>query len=184
MSSYSNPNAEVMAINFSMERLADQVVHAETLNPIYKETRGPSGAEIKVNMQWLYSRSKFYTDIIDLTDKELKTHSLSKADAEENLRLLYLMTPSTAKIAPVKVNFASVARFNEMTPKVTSSEPTLGASAKGSTQAGKASMSMCMLIVVLAIFSSLIKAQFLDVRFGQADVHRPRHRQLCALGDA
>ena len=152
-----------MVLSYNMDRLSDQVAHSETLKPIYKETKGPSDASINVNMQWVYSRSKFYTDIIDLTDKELKTHTQNKTSAEDNLRLLYLMTPSTAKIAPAKVNFASVARFNEMAPKVTSSEPTLGAAAKGNSQAGKASMSMCMLIVVLAIISSLIKAQFLDV---------------------
>ena len=123
----------------------------------------PSNAFVNCNLQWVYSKSKFYTNIIDLIDKDIKRDNQVKADSEENLRALYGLFPSTSLLLPRPVNFASVARFKDLSPMMVSNEPTLGRATKGTSKYSKLLMYAFYGLFLLALVGCIIKAQFLDV---------------------
>lgn len=114
-------------------------------------------------MQWLYSRAKFYSNIIDMLDRELKTSGDSKKDSEENLRALYALFPSTANLLPRQVNFASLDRFNDFSPVVSQTEPTLGKTSKGMSPWLTPLMYLCFFYLLASLATSFYKSQFLDV---------------------
>lgn len=152
-----------MARSYPLEKLSDQIAHNETITFNFIDKGTPSSAELQVVLQWVHSKSLFYTDIIDMTDKELKKNRQLRQSDEDKLKDLYGVTPSTARIMPVKVNFASVTRFEEIQPKLSGNEATLGGAIKGNSASGKASMTISMILVVVSLLTSLIKPQFIDV---------------------
>jgi hypothetical protein len=164
-----NPSMPILETTYPIDRLSDQVVRSENLQFQFTDGGGPSSAIINCSMQWLYSRAKFYTNIIDMLDRELKTSNESKKDAEDNLRALYSLFPSTANVLPRQVNFASVDRFNDFSPIVSRTEPTLGKTTKGMSPWVKPLMYLCYIFLVLAIATCLYKNQFLDVVMVDSD---------------
>jgi hypothetical protein len=162
VSSYSNPLLPIMEISYPLERLSDQIAHSETLTLQFMDGTA-SNATVNCNMQWLYSRSKFYTNIIDLLDKEIQRDTQDKKAAEEGLRGLYMLFPTFNAVLPRNVNYATMGRFNDLQPKVASNEPTLGRAAKGTSTYARPIMYLSFAIFILAMLCCFIKAQFLDV---------------------
>jgi hypothetical protein len=155
----------IMEASIPLEKFAEQIVKNETVK-LYYSTGGMNTASpgsLNCSFHWLYSRSKFYTNIIDLLDKELKKDTEAKKDSEENLRALYSLFPATSQYMPKQVNFASVARFNDFSPMVSKTEPTLGQATKGTSQWAKSIMYLCYFLMIIAILACFMKAQFLDV---------------------
>lgn len=163
VSSYNNPTVPIMEVPYPLDRLADQLAHPEAIRLNYTDGT-TSNAVVNCNLQWVYSKTKFYTNIIDLIDKDIKRDNQVKADSEENLRALYGLFPSTSLLLPRPVNFASVARFKDLSPITVSNEPTLGRATKGTSKYSKALMYAFFALFILALVGCIIKAQFLDVR--------------------
>jgi hypothetical protein len=153
----------ILETSYPIERLADQLVKNEPLRFHFTDGSATSEAVINCSMQWLYSRAKFYTNIIDMLDRELKTNNEAKKDSEENLRALYGLFPSTTSMLPRQVNFASLDRFNDFSPVVSQTEPTLGKTSKGMSPWLSPLMYLCFLYLILSLMTSLYKTQFLDV---------------------
>lgn len=154
-----------MEASIPLEKFSEQIVKNETVK-LYYTTGGANTASpgsLNCSFHWLYSRGKFYTNIIDLLDRELKKDTEAKKDSEENLRALYSLFPATTQYMPKQVNFASVARFNDFSPMVSKTEPTLGQATKGTSQWSKPIMYLCYLLMMVAFLACYMKVQFLDV---------------------
>ena len=151
-----------MQVAYPLAKLADQVVHNEILRLNFMDGL-PSNAVVNCTLQWLYSRAKFYTNIIDLLDRDIQNDNTKKLESEENLRALYGLFPSTSGMLVKPVNFASVARFTELSPVTAMTEPTLGRATKGTSKYSRPLMYGFFGLFILALACSLIKAQFLDV---------------------
>ena len=160
-----NPSVPILETSYSLDRIANQVVRSETLKFLHTDGGSSSQAILNCSLQWLYSRAKFYTNIIDMLDRELKTNKDEKTDLDENKRALYGLFPSTSAMLPRQVNFASIDRFNDFTPIVSRTEPTIGKSTKGMSPWTKPLMYVCYLYLIVALMCCLLKPQFLDVRF-------------------
>lgn len=160
-----DPARPIMEISLPLEKFADQIVKNETLRLQY--AMGGSGnvspGTLNCSLHWLYSRGKFYTNIIDMLDRELKRDTEAKKDSEENLRALYSLFPATNEHMPKQINFASVARFNDFSPMVSKTEPTLGQATKGNSPWARPIMYLCYFLILAAILACFLKPQFLDV---------------------
>jgi hypothetical protein len=170
----------ILETSYPIDRLSDQVVKSEVLRFHYAESGSPSDAILNCNMQWLYSRVKFYTNIIDMLDRELKTNNDGKKDAEENLRALYGLFPSTTQILPRQVNFASIDRFNDFSPTVSKTEPTLGKTSRGMSPWLKPLLYICFAFLVVALATSFYKSQFLDVGVNDPGLSSSHVHHFCS----
>ena len=153
-----------MEITYPLDKLADQLQKSETLRLNY-EGGVKSEATINVNLQWVYSKSKFYTNIISMLDKDINREHETQQNAQDSLRSLYELFPSTANALPRQVKFSSLDRFREFSPVVSANEPTLGKAGKDADSYTTFIMYFCILLLLVGLFISYLKAQFLDVGF-------------------
>lgn len=115
-----------------------------------------------------------------MLDRELKTNNDGKKDAEENLRALYGLFPSTTQILPRQVNFASIDRFNDFSPTVSKTEPTLGKTSRGMSPWLKPLLYICFAFLVVALATSFYKSQFLDVGVNDPGLSSSHVHHLCS----
>lgn len=147
---------------YPLEKLADQLQKSETLRLNY-EGGAKSQATLNVNMQWVYSKSKFYTNIINMLDKDINSDRTTLNNAQESIRYLYELFPSTANALPRQIKFSSMDRFREFSPVVSANEPTLGKAGRDSDSYTTFIMYFCIFLLIVSLFISFLKGQFLDV---------------------
>jgi hypothetical protein len=157
------PSEAILEHKVPLERLVDQTTHREPLKFVHVDGSTQSTCQLNCELQWIHSRNRFLTEIIDKWDKRIIEQNVEKKDYEAAIQALYAPFPGIKGYQNNNLNLASTAKFIEASPNVAVSEPALAKFNRGESNFGKIILYLMIALVLLALCTSFVKDRSFEV---------------------